>query len=211
MGLIVLHYTGMASARAALRRLCDPAARVSAHYLIEENGRLHRLVDEARRAWHAGVSSWRGASDVNDRSIGIELVNPGHGPDYRPYPEDQMAALENLLADILARRGIDPRRVVAHSDVAPMRKRDPGELFDWPRLARRGLAFAPRAAPSPRAPDRTAARALLGSCGYAVAPDERRFAAGLAAFQRRFRPARCDGRLDAESMGLLHAIAPQMA
>ena len=205
--LVVLHYTGMATAEAALDRLRDPAARVSAHYLIEEAGAVHRLVAEERRAWHAGKSSWRGAANVNDRSIGIELANPGHGPAYRPFPDAQMAALERLLADVLARRGIDRRRVIGHSDAAPARKADPGELFDWPRLARRGLAWMPEAAPAPAPPDEAAARESLRCCGYGVEPESASFAACLTAFQRRFRPARCDGALDAETMGLVRAAA----
>ena len=141
--LVVLHYTGMPTARSALARLCDPAASVSAHYLIEEAGAIHRLVAEERRAWHAGVASWMGATDINDRAIGIELVNPGHAFGYRSFPDAQMDALEALLATILARHDIPPHRVVGHSDVAPMRKQDPGELFDWQRLARRmGLLTA---------------------------------------------------------------------
>jgi N-acetylmuramoyl-L-alanine amidase len=128
--MLVLHYTGMASAAIALDRLCDPAFQVSAHYVIEEDGALWRLVAEDRRAWHAGASSWAGDTDINSRSIGIELVNPGHGPDYRPFPEAQMAVLETLCRDILARYPISAHRIVAHSDIAPVRKIDPGELFD---------------------------------------------------------------------------------
>ena len=205
--LVVLHYTGMESARAALDRLCDPAAEVSAHYLIDEDGTVHRMVAEARRAWHAGVASWCGARDINDRSIGIELVNPGHAFGYRPFPEAQMAALLPLLADILARHSIPPRRVVGHSDVAPARKTDPGELFDWPRLARAGLACHPdeqvrlRASAAP--PDPASVRALLARCGYATEDP----AAALTAFQRRFRPARCDGVADAETLALVAAVA----
>ena len=208
--LVVLHYTGMASAAAALRRLCDPASQVSAHYLIEETGAVHRLVDEDRRAWHAGIASWQGATDINDRSIGIELVNPGHELGYRPFPQALMAALEALLSDILARRAIPPARVLGHSDVAPQRKRDPGELFGWQRLAGRGLAFWPAAPGAPMAPDPRAARALLGRCGYGLDGTEAALAAGLAAFQRRFRPRCCDGHLDAETMGLIAAVADQM-
>lgn len=206
--LVVLHYTGMRSAQAALDRMCDPDAGVSAHYLIEEAGAVHRLVDETRRAWHAGVASWAGAADINDRSIGIELVNPGHEFGYRAFPEPQMAALETLLADILARHAIPAYRVVGHSDVAPMRKQDPGELFDWRRLGRLGLAFwcDPQAEAEP---DAEKARALLGLCGYGLAETDGAFVAGLCAFQRRFRPGRCDGVLDRQTMGLLIAAAEQ--
>ncbi len=207
--LVVLHYTGMPSAQAALERLCDPATAVSAHYLIEEAGAVHRLVEEARRAWHAGVASWMGASDVNDRSIGIELVNPGHAFGYRPFPEAQMAALEALLGGILTRHGISPRRVVGHSDVAPMRKQDPGELFDWQRLARQGLAFWPRQAAAPVPPEPAAVRTLLERCGYGLEVGADSLAAALIAFQRRFRPACCDGRPDHQTMSLLAAVADQ--
>ena len=208
--LVVLHYTGMPNARAAIERLCDPAAAVSAHYLIEEGGAVHRLVDEGRRAWHAGAASWMGASDINDRSIGIELVNPGHAFGYRRFPETQMAALEALLEAILARHDIPPSRVVGHSDVAPMRKQDPGELFDWQRLARRGLAFWPRRAVAPVAPEPAAARVLLERCGYRLEGGGDSLTAALTAFQRRFRPSCCDGRLDEWIMGLLAAVAEEM-
>lgn len=138
--MIVIHYTGMDSCAAARARLCDPAAEVSAHYLIDLDGAVEQLVDEARRAWHAGVSDWRGETDVNSRSIGIELVNRGHGPDYHPFPEPQMAALEALIGDIRARWTIPLENIVGHEDVAPGRKIDPGPKFDWPRLIRQNLA-----------------------------------------------------------------------
>ncbi len=143
--MLVLHYTGMDSAEAALARLLDPGVEVSAHYLIDEDGHVVRLVEECWRAWHAGVASWRGSADINARSIGIELVNPGHEFGYRPFPKAQMAALIELAGDILARfPEIPARNVVAHSDVAPTRKMDPGELFDWRLVARRGRRGGPR-------------------------------------------------------------------
>ncbi|MDQ2861504.1 MAG: N-acetylmuramoyl-L-alanine amidase, partial [Pseudomonadota bacterium] len=129
--MIVLHYTGMKTGEAALARLTDPASRVSAHYLIEEDGRLYALVDEARRAWHAGVAAWGGTTDINGASIGIELVNPGHEFGYRPYPGQQIGMLIDLLADIRSRWTVPDSRILAHSDVAPARKQDPGELFPW--------------------------------------------------------------------------------
>jgi len=138
--LIVIHYTGMQSAEAALARLCDPAAEVSAHYLIAEDGRTWQLVDEAERAWHAGASAWGGAGDVNSRSIGIELANPGTGPAAHPFPEPQMAVLEQMLDAIMARWRIGPAGVLGHSCVAPGRKIDPGPGFDWRRLALGGRA-----------------------------------------------------------------------
>ena len=126
--IVILHYTGMHSAEAALHRMCDPAAEVSAHYMINDNGTVFRLVAEENRAWHAGVSYWQGATNINDRSIGIEIVNPGHDLGYRPFPDAQMLSLKILLRNIIQRHGIVPARVVGHSDVAPARKKDPGEL-----------------------------------------------------------------------------------
>lgn len=178
--LIVLHYTAMPTAEAALQRLCDPAHEVSAHYLIAEDGRIFRLVDEAARAWHAGASAWGGITDVNSASIGIELANPGDAPFAAPL----MAALEALLAEIMARHSIPPERVIAHSDCAPGRKCDPGPRFDWRRLARSGLAVWPEA-DNPAAPDPAAFLAHLRTIGYSaeVAPEVL-----LDAFRLRFRP-----------------------
>ena len=138
--MIVIHYTGMETCAAARARLCDPAAEVSAHYLIDLDGAVEQLVDEARRAWHAGLSEWGGVADVNSRSIGIELVNQGHGPNYHPFPEPQMAALEALIRDIRTRWNVSPENIVGHEDVAPGRKIDPGPKFDWARLRRLGLS-----------------------------------------------------------------------
>jgi len=194
--MLVIHYTGMQSAQAALERLCDPAAEVSAHYLIDEAGQVTALVDEENRAWHAGVSSWRGQSDVNSRSIGIELANPGHEFGYRPFPPAQMAALADLAQGILARWPIPARNVVGHSDVAPRRKQDPGELFDWSWLARRGIGLWPQPAPVTIGE----AAALLAEYGYDIA-DPR---AALIAFQRHFRPLSCDGVADSETLALLN-------
>jgi N-acetylmuramoyl-L-alanine amidase len=201
--MLVLHYTGMKSAADALDRLCDPAAAVSAHYLIEEDGTLWRLVAEERRAWHAGVSSWRGRRAINDASIGIELANPGHEWGYRPFPAAQMTALESLCRDILARHAIPPRHVLAHSDVAPLRKQDPGELFDWPRLARAGIGLWPTAAQA--VPDDWVRR--LAAIGYEPARTDEESRAVLTAFQRRYRPARCDGVADEETRKLIAAVA----
>ena len=193
--MLVLHYTGMTSGAAAIERLCDPAARVSAHYVIEENGALHRLVREEDRAWHAGVSEWGGRPLLNDCSIGVEIVNPGHEWGYRAFPEVQMQALEILAEGILKRWNITPERVLGHSDIAPRRKEDPGERFDWPRLARAGLAIWPETAD-----DREAGRFLdmegvmalstaLATIGYELAD----FQKTLTAFRRRFRPDALEG------------------
>jgi len=207
--MLVLHYTGMKSGGDALDRLCDPAAKVSSHYCIEEDGTVWRLVPEDRRAWHAGVSCWRGASDVNARSIGIELVNPGHDWGYRPFPEPQMQALTDLAQAILGRHPIPARNVVGHSDVAPARKADPGELFDWRRLAGRGIGIWPGPLQPPRAMTEADALGLLAHIGYdakAALPGQGVLATLLLAFQRRFRQARVDGRLDDETASLIWAV-----
>ncbi len=205
---LVLHYTGMDSAAAASARLCDPKAAVSAHYLVDEDGSITRLVPEEMRAWHAGVSSWRGEANINDRSIGIELVNPGHDLGYRPYPERQMAALVGLTREILARHPIPPYRVLGHSDVAPGRKRDPGELFDWARFAREGIGLWPEAAPASKAslPPVAEIQGMLGAYGYAVPRSGKLDAetvAAVTAFQRHFRPERADGEIDPDTVARL--------
>ena len=203
--ILLLHYTGMESGGAALERLCDPAAKVSAHYMIEENGRVLRLVPEHRCAWHAGVACWQGATDINARSLGIELVNPGHEFGYQPFPEAQMAALIELAQCLVTRHAIPRRRVLGHSDVAPLRKEDPGELFDWPRLATAGLGFWPEATDQGGEMDEDEAKRLLGQIGYGYLDED--LAAVLRAFQRRFRPAAVTGILDGETAALLRAVA----
>jgi N-acetylmuramoyl-L-alanine amidase len=199
--MLVFHYTGMPGAAEALERLCDPAARVSAHYLVDEDGAVVALVPETERAWHAGVARWRGESDVNSRSIGIELVNPGHEFGYRAFPEAQMAALESLASAILARHPIPARNVVGHSDVAPQRKTDPGELFDWPRLAAAGIGLWPGDG-RPLDGDAATAVAMLARFGFDTADAD----AVLRAFQRHFRPERIDGVADATTLGRLQAL-----
>jgi N-acetylmuramoyl-L-alanine amidase len=198
----------MPSADAALARLCDPAAKVSAHYLIDEDGRVFTLVPEALRAWHAGVSAWLGHAGLNDRSIGIELVNPGHEWGYRPFPEAQYRACIALCRAIVERWPIPPRRVLAHSDIAPARKEDPGELFDWPRLAAEGIGLWPAdgcGAPRPLA----TVQAQLAAFGYAVPRHGRRDRATelvIAAFQRHFRPERVDGVADPATLARLDGL-----
>ncbi len=204
--MLVLHYTGMRTGREALERLCDPAAEVSAHYLVEEDGRVMRLVGEDRRAWHAGIAWWRGHSDINNRSIGIEIVNPGHEFGYRPFPEVQMAAVEALCRDILGRhRAVPPCNVVGHSDVAPWRKEDPGELFDWARLAAAGIGLWPDEATLAAAPAEGDARALLEAVGYRVDGNSS-VERALVAFQRHFRPSDLSGRADADTLRRLNAV-----
>lgn len=216
--LILLHYTGMETGEAAIARLRDPEARVSAHYVVEEDGRILRLVDEARRAWHAGKSWWRGETDINAVSIGIEIVNPGHEFGYRPFPEAQVAAVIDLVADIRTRWSVPDARILGHSDVAPDRKTDPGELFPWKRLAEagHGLWFEP-------APERIAAlgadlgegdeglgvhvlQAGLHRLGYEPQPSGRYDAETrtvVEAFQRHWRPERVDGVADGETRARL--------
>lgn len=203
--MLVLHYTGMESPDAALERLCDATAKVSAHYLIDEGGTVYALVDEPLRAWHAGVAYWRGQTDINARSIGIELVNPGHEFGYRAFPDAQMMALIDLAQDILSRHPIPPRNVVGHSDVAPTRKEDPGELFDWSRLADAGIGLFPHIDdPTEEGLDTDfdGVLSLLGSIGYGLDGSD----AAVRAFQRRFRPGTVDGVADVETAGLARAV-----
>ena len=210
--MLVLHYTGMISRAAALARLCEPSSRVSAHYTIDEDGTVYRLVDEGTRAWHAGEAFWAGATDVNSRSIGIELVNPGHEFGYRPFPAPQMAALEELAGAIVARHPIPPDRVLGHSDVAPHRKCDPGELFDWQRLAVAGIGLWPRGdGAAPGGEVEMAAVELLAGYGYRVAPGEQALRQAVIAFQRHFRPRRVDGTVDGETLARLAELCAQRA
>lgn len=203
VSMVVLHYTGMDSAGAALERMCDAAAEVSAHYMIDEDGIVTQLVDEAKRAWHAGRSYWRGITDVNSASVGIELVNPGHEFGYRPFPDAQMDALVPLLAQIVQRHNVPRANVVGHSDIAPARKTDPGELFDWERLAEYKLAL-----PTPRPRMRLIYDEpgpfflALERFGYDIADGP----AAIAAFQRRWRPRCIDGQLDGEIGALLFEL-----
>ena len=204
--VLILHYTGMQTAQAAIDRLRDPSARVSSHYVIDENGAVLRLVPEERRASHAGVSYWRGHTALNDRSIGIEIVNPGHEWGYRDFPAVQMTAVCNLCLEILSRHPISSRNVVAHSDVAPDRKEDPGERFDWHGLARNGVGLWPEGVPDRGTGGvvRDAAglsdmRRALAAIGYRVAPDgplDHALATVLRAFQRHWRPEAVTGQAD---------------
>jgi N-acetylmuramoyl-L-alanine amidase len=202
--MLILHYTGMKTAAESLARLCNPQAAVSAHYLIDEDGALYRLVDESRRAWHAGVSHWAGESDINSCSIGIELQNPGHEFGYRTFPDAQITAVTDLCADILSRHTISNERILGHSDVAPSRKEDPGELFDWRRLAEAGIGRLPTAPATVDELDDQQARASLTAIGYDPGAP---LADVLTAFQRHYRQTRIDGQLDAETAGLIRALA----
>ena len=202
--ILLLHYTGMQSATAAIERLRDPVAHVSSHYVVEEDGLVWQLVPEQRRAWHAGVSHWRGHAGLNDRSVGIEIVNPGHEWGYRPFPALQMAAVCELCVGILRRHPIPARNVIGHSDVAPDRKEDPGELFDWHGLAANGVGVWPAAGSEPV----TDVMAALGSVGYRTdLPSE----ITLRAFQRHWRPERVDGVADAGTREKLGAMLNYLA
>lgn len=200
--MLVLHYTGMKSGAEALARLRDPASRVSAHYVVEEDGRIFHLVPEAMRAWHAGVSYWRGATNINQRSVGIEIVNPGHEFGYRPFPRVQMEAVLGLCHGILGRHAIPSRNVVAHADVAPARKEDPGEYFDWQLLAASEIGLWPNAHDGAPMADLRGAARQLAAYGYDTADMPK----AIMAFQRHFRPKSLTGEWDAECAGLLAAL-----
>jgi N-acetylmuramoyl-L-alanine amidase len=200
--MLVLHYTGMTSADAALERLCDQAAKVSAHYTIDEEGAVYAHVPEARRAWHAGLSFWAGEANVNARSIGIELVNPGHEFGYRDFPQAQIASLMTLCHGILLRHPISSWRVLGHSDVAPARKEDPGELFPWTQLAKAGIGLWPETMQSDLGAE------ALTSYGYDPdAPQDK----VITAFQRHFRPGKLDGQWDGECAGLLASLLTKLS
>jgi N-acetylmuramoyl-L-alanine amidase len=198
--MLVLHYTGMRSGPEAIARLRDPAARVSSHYVVEEDGTIFLLVPEARRAWHAGISHWRGSEGLNGRSIGIEIVNPGHEWGYRPFPALQMAAVCELCLGILARHPIPAINVVAHSDIAPDRKQDPGEFFDWEGLAANGVGLWPRSGAAPAGD----AALLLAAIGYRT---DLPLDLLLTAFQRHWRPERVDGIADTGTLARLAGVA----
>jgi len=212
--MLILHYTGMATARDALDRLRDPAAKVSAHYLIDTDGTIHAMVPEARRAWHAGAAEWAGARDINDRSVGIELVNPGHEIDYHAFPDPQIASLIDLGTVIRARQPIPAHRVLGHSDVAPQRKADPGERLPWDRLVAHGLGIAPSAVEPPeRTPEIPWFQRTLAAVGYA-APDTGELDAAtrnvLTAFQRRFRREAVTGAPDSNTAARLLGVHHQL-
>ena len=203
VSILVLHYTGMPDAAGAIARLSDPAAKVSCHYLVAEDGQIVRMVPEDKRAWHAGKSRWRGVDNLNSCSIGIEIVNQGHEIGYRPFPEAQIDALIPLVADIVGRYGITRGNVVGHSDIAPARKQDPGELFPWYRLAKLRLAL-PRPTRNLMDPHWSDAGFLLAleRFGYDVTNP----LAAVVAFQRRFRPELIDGTIDGECRAILLAL-----
>jgi len=219
--MVVLHYTGMESAEAALERLCDPEAQVSAHYVVDEDGTVYALVPEERRAWHAGLSFWQGERDINGVSIGIEIVNPGHEFGYRDFPEAQMAALTGLLEGVRGRWDIPDQRILGHSDVAPERKQDPGERFPWAQLAAsgHGLWVEPDLPPEgvmgppldlgDTGPGVFALQAALGKFGYDIlagGPYNAQTKTIVTAFQRHWVQTRIDGCADALTRVRLMAL-----
>jgi N-acetylmuramoyl-L-alanine amidase len=216
--MLILHYTGMDSGAAALARLRDPLSEVSAHYLVFEDGGIVQLVPEARRAWHAGAGTWKGETDINSRSLGIEIVHPGHAGGLPPYPAVQIEAVIALARDILGRWPIPPERVLAHSDIAPDRKEDPGETFPWDRLAAAGIGhwvppatlrdgrfFAEGDAGQPV----EALQAMFALYGYdlpVIGTFDARTRAVVTAFQRHFRQTRVDGVADASTITTLRDL-----
>lgn len=203
ISMVVLHYTGMQDGASAIAWLRNPESKVSCHYLVAEDGQIVRMVPEDKRAWHAGRSFWRGERDVNGASIGIEIVNPGHEWGYRPFPDEQMNAVLRLVAQVVDRYDIPRANVVGHSDVAPARKQDPGELFNWAMLARYGLALA-RPTKNLMDPHWTDGGFLLAleRFGYDVSDAK----AAVTAFQRRFRPEHIDGEIEGECRAILLAL-----
>jgi N-acetylmuramoyl-L-alanine amidase len=214
--LLVLHYTGMESGDAALARMRDPEAKVSAHYMVREDGRIARLVEESRRAWHAGLSSWMGDDDLNSRSIGIEIVNGGHDfpmsdGKLPPYPDAQISAVIALSREIIAHHAIPQVRIVAHSDIAPKRKIDPGEHFPWPRLAEAGIGLWPEEASGAgcvwSGGDPTGLNRQLGAIGYDLSD----IPSALKAFQRRWMPDAISGLADARTLRRIAHVAEAYA
>ncbi|MFA6280301.1 MAG: N-acetylmuramoyl-L-alanine amidase [Bdellovibrionales bacterium] len=206
LAYVVLHYTGMRTAAEALDRLRDPHSEVSCHYMIDEEGGVIQMVEEDHRAWHAGHSCWRGKRDINSQSIGIELVNKGHAFGYTPFPKAQIDSLKALLHDIKSRYSLSPESLLAHSDIAPLRKEDPGELFPWQELAAVGLSLWPSPTPEDRRPallDEIAT--MLGEIGYEVRTPES-LEAAQRAFLRRYHPERLEDGFDDETTARLRAL-----
>lgn len=219
--ILLLHYTGTPTAEFAIELLTTGRGQVSCHYLVHEDGRIVHMVDEDMRAWHAGASSWDGREDVNSRSIGIEIVNPGHGPDYRDFPDVQIEAVIALSRDIIVRHTIAARNVLAHSDVAPGRKVDPGERFPWAKLAAEGVGLWPEetadmadAGLQPGSDRERVSRlqAALQAFGYGldVTGDyDERTASVVRSFQLHYRPQRCDAIADGHTCAVLAQLLPR--
>ena len=198
--MLVLHYTGMKNCEEALSRMTDPHAEVSAHYLISEIGEIFCLVPEDKRAWHAGISYWRGIKNVNGYSIGIELENPGHQFGYRDFPSSQINALLELSQEIISRYSISARNIVGHSDIAPRRKLDPGELFNWKLMARQGIGLWPTTKGQSVLPDNI--EILLSFLGYEIYD----IGATIRAFQRHYLPSNISGRMDTQTSQTVNAL-----
>jgi N-acetylmuramoyl-L-alanine amidase len=221
--ILIMHYTGMVSAAKAIDWLSRPESHVSCHYVIDEDGRVTQMVAEATRAWHAGVSYWQGETDINSASIGIEIQNPGHDDGYHPFPRAQMRGVRDLARDIMDRNRISPACVLAHSDIAPARKIDPGEQFNWSWLAKSGIGHwvAPVSVDpkdqgfdlGPHTPETRRMQAMLVQYGYDASGShsfDQALQINVKAFQRHFRPARVDGRIDQSTLqtfeGLIAAL-----
>ena len=217
--MLLLHYTGLKSCAKAIDWLSRPESKVSCHYVVDEAGKITQMVAEDQRAWHAGLASWCGETDINSASVGIEIHNPGHELGYPGFPDAQMLALEALCADIIARHRIRPERVVAHSDVAPTRKKDPGEKFPWARLAGKGighwvppvavLAADPGIARDAAGPLVADVQGMLARYGYGIQPTggfDPLTEFVVTAFQRHFRPERVDGRIDQSTITTLERL-----
>ncbi|MBL4617791.1 MAG: N-acetylmuramoyl-L-alanine amidase [Robiginitomaculum sp.] len=208
--MLVLHYTGMQDAKSAITRLCDAKAKVSAHYVIDEAGQVFALVAEESRAWHAGIAHWRGVTDINNISIGIEIVNGGHDFGLHEFPHAQISAVIKLCQDILQRHDISPANIVGHNEIAPNRKLDPGEKFPWEKLARSGIGIWPEPKSQTTIIDLDEAKTCLQAIGYDVQNND---ISGepehclLSEFQRRYRPQQVDGLLDQQTSSLLRQIA----
>lgn len=220
ISLLVLHYTGMENGEAALERMCDPSAKVSAHYVVEEDGRIFRLVNEDRRAWHAGVSSWNGESNINSASIGIEIVNGGHDFGLPDFPDPQIASVIALCYDVMQRHKIEDFDVVAHSDIAPDRKKDPGEKFPWATLADASIGIWPEVkttdqrllldAKNTDKPYIHLVQSALGYLGYGLKMTgvlDNTTVSVIKTFQRRYRPSKIDGLIDVQTTAILTLLA----
>jgi len=217
--LVILHYTGMPGVEQAVARLSDPSAEVSAHYVVSDDGNIFQLVAEDRRAWHAGKSYWQGVRDINSISIGIEITNPGHEFGYRAFPHLQIDAVQDLVRGVMARHALNAADVIGHSDIAPGRKIDPGELFPWEHLARAGIGRWPMLSGTKHLLSTDQAMSLLSQIGYAT-PLSTELGADLLgkttdvieAFQRHYRPRKIDGHLDGETLALIQTLAaPNLA
>jgi len=220
--MLILHYTGMPSAEAALAWLCAEESQVSSHYFVDERGRITQLVPESQRAWHAGQGHWKGDTDINSASIGIEIANPGHAGGSPPFEAAQIEAVIRLCRDIVERHAIPAERVLAHSDIAPLRKQDPGELFPWDRLFREGIGHWVEPVPvgggrffqeGDAGQPVEALQSMLTLYGYGVRVDgsyDAETSAVIRAFQRHFRPARVDGVADASTIGTLHRLLSEL-